>query len=140
VTAVPAAGWQFIGWTGDLMVPANPLHLKMSGSLVLIANFAPTSADQQYEVSTAIKGRGTVQIRPQGPYRHGQVVELAARPALGWRFDGWTGTLEGTANPLQFQITEDMVISARFVRAVNLFLPSIQDGSDAVAKTQESCR
>jgi hypothetical protein len=140
VTAVPAAGWQFIGWTGDLMVPANPLHLKMSGSLVLIANFAPTSADQQYEVSTAIKGRGTVQIRPQGPYRHGQVVELAARPALGWRFDGWTGTLEGTANPLQFQITEDMVISARFVRAVNLFLPSIQDGSDAVAKTQESCQ
>jgi hypothetical protein len=140
ITAVPAEGWQFTGWTGDVMKPHNPLTLPVAGSLVLIANFAQGSPEQQYEVETSIEGSGTVQIQPPGPYRNGQVVELAARAAPGWRFDGWAGSMEGTDNPLQFRIAKDMAISARFLRAFSLFLPAIEDGSNAVYKTQESCQ
>jgi hypothetical protein len=81
-----------------------------------------------------------VQIEPKSPYRHGQVVALAARAAPGWRFDSWQGAVEDDVNPLEFQIMKDMAISARFLPAFSLYFPAIQDGSDAKDKTQESCQ
>ena len=40
LTATPRTGWQFTGWTGDVVSSANPLMVSMTRSQALVANFA----------------------------------------------------------------------------------------------------
>jgi uncharacterized repeat protein (TIGR02543 family) len=39
LTATPRTGWQFTGWTGDVVSSANPLVVSMTRSQALVANF-----------------------------------------------------------------------------------------------------
>jgi hypothetical protein len=41
VTAQPDSGFLFTGWTGAQQAVVNPLHLQITGSAQLTANFAP---------------------------------------------------------------------------------------------------
>jgi hypothetical protein len=82
-----------------------------------------------------------VAVQPQGPYRGGQVVELDAQAPPGWRFEGWSGAVQGRDNPLQFQVRNNMAIIATFARAKTVFLPNVQNGTPGqVTGTQESCQ
>lgn len=39
LAATPRTGWQFMGWTGDIVSAANPLVVSMTASRSLVANF-----------------------------------------------------------------------------------------------------
>ncbi|HYD42153.1 MAG TPA: cellulase family glycosylhydrolase [Anaeromyxobacter sp.] len=39
LTATPAAGYQFAGWTGDASGATNPISIRMNGNLTVVANF-----------------------------------------------------------------------------------------------------
>jgi uncharacterized repeat protein (TIGR02543 family) len=54
LTAVPAAGWMFDGWSGDAAGTANPISLTLDGDAVVTANFAE------------IPSGGGVEIRMEG--------------------------------------------------------------------------
>jgi uncharacterized repeat protein (TIGR02543 family) len=41
LTATPAAGYQFSGWTGDLSGTTNPATLRITGNATATANFVP---------------------------------------------------------------------------------------------------
>src|SRR5262249_14883613 len=41
LTAVPDAGWQFTGWSGDLGGPSNPATIVMDASKNILATFVP---------------------------------------------------------------------------------------------------
>jgi hypothetical protein len=141
LTAIPAAGWVFAGWTGDVTESSNPFTYNIYGSLLVVANFVAESEPRAYTMAMATRGQGTVSVQPEGPYRGGQVLELEARALPGWRFAGWAGALRGSDNPLQFQIRNDMAITATFERAETIFLPHLQNGTPgAVTGTQESCQ
>lgn len=49
----------------------------------------------------------------------GQEFELEATPGYGWEFEGWTGDIESSANPLKIIVTNDMFIHAVFKENVN---------------------
>ena len=64
-------------------------------------------------------GSGTVKAHPAPPpggrYTLGTVVTLEAAAAFGYRFNGWSGALSGTANPATLTIAGDLAATASFV-------------------------
>ena len=58
LTATPAVGWHFVGWSGDLSGSANPAGLTMDGNKTVTATFAADLTVQILDRSLSIY-RGT---------------------------------------------------------------------------------
>jgi hypothetical protein len=113
LTANPAPGWRFVGWSGDLTGSQNPRTLAISDDLEITATFARI----QYTLTVQVSGQGQVTRSPnQATYFHGDVVTLAAAPALGWSLDHWSGDATGNQNPKTITITKNTEITANFTR------------------------
>ncbi len=111
LTATPAAGYHFIGWTGDVTSSANPLDVTMDSSKTLTANFAINT----YALSISVEN-GTVTKSPDLPvYIHGTTVTLTATPATGYRFAGWTGAETSSQNPLVVTMDAAKSLTAGFI-------------------------
>ena len=111
LTANPAAGWSYSHWSGDLNGSSNPAVIVMTGDKTVIVNFS----QNWYSLSIGIDGQGNVTRNPdQQTYTYGQVVQLAAYPAIGWSFDHWGGDVSGGVNPVEISMTEDAVVTAYF--------------------------
>ncbi len=113
LTATPATGYHFIGWTGAAASVLNPLVVTMDSDKTVTANFAPN------EYTLAIQAEnGLVQILPnQSTYLHGTTVTLTAQPADGYRFEEWSGSTTGTLNPLVLLMDSDKSLTAHFATA-----------------------
>ena len=111
LTATPAAGWAFAGWSGGVVSTASTLTITIpaSTSESVVANFKPL---RQLTLTQA--GAGTVLATPAGPYADGTVVSVTATPASGWSFVGWQGDATGSANPLSVTLAADASIQAVF--------------------------
>src|SRR5207249_6235588 len=131
LTATPAAGWHFVGWSGDASGTATPLSLTMDGNKNITATFAINT----YVLSVTTVGNGTVTKSPnQATYTHGTVVQLTATPAVGWHFVGWSGDASGSASPLNVTMDANKSITATF--AINTYtLTASVVGSGTVTKS-----
>jgi hypothetical protein len=140
ITAVPAAGWQFGGWTGDVVATSNPLiYDNLTGSLTLVANFIEQTAALPYTLTVQTVGEGTVSLQPAGPYAAGQVVQAAAQAAPGWLFTGWRGAAENSNNPLGVAIAGNTALTATFALARSAYLPTIQQAATDATDTVAGC-
>src|SRR5439155_23920541 len=78
VTATPAAGWHFVGWSGNATGAANPLDVAMGGDKSITATFAINT----YTLAVTTAGSGSVSKSPDQPtYDHGTTVQVTATPA-----------------------------------------------------------
>jgi uncharacterized repeat protein (TIGR02543 family) len=110
LTATPAAGFVFTGWSGDAAGSANPLLVtSISANQTIIANFTPTYTVM---VLANIAAGGTV--TGGGVYTSGTTATLTATPATGYAFIGWSGDATGTANPLVVTVTSNSNVIAVF--------------------------
>jgi len=113
LTAVPATGWTFSHWTGDLTGSANPATITMDGDKAVTAVFT----QQQYTLTVNVTGQGSVTKNPdQAAYGHGTQVKLTAVPADGWLFSHWEGHLWGNVNPATLVMDGNKSVTAVFVR------------------------
>jgi uncharacterized repeat protein (TIGR02543 family) len=130
LTATPAVGWHFVGWTGDASGAANPLTVVVDAEKNVTATFAINT----YAVNVATVGSGTVARNPdQAAYDHGTSVELTATAAPGWHFVSWSGDATGAANPTTILVDGDKSVSATF--AINTYALDVATvGSGSVAK------
>jgi uncharacterized repeat protein (TIGR02543 family) len=114
LTATPATGYQFSGWSGDATGTTNPLTVTMTANKNITATFtavAPTT----YTLTTATTGSGTVTENPdQATYASGTSVSLTATPAAGFAFSSWSGDATGATNPLTVTMTANRSITATF--------------------------
>ncbi|MCE5252339.1 InlB B-repeat-containing protein [bacterium] len=113
VTAVPAEGYDFIGWTGDYTGAANPLTLSnVTSDMTITANFG----QPVYTVSFSAGANGSLTGQTaQTVKKGGSCTEVTAIPAEGYDFIGWSGDFTGAANPLIISnVTSDMTITANF--------------------------
>jgi uncharacterized repeat protein (TIGR02543 family) len=133
ITAAPTAGWQFGGWTGDVVETQNPLTYDLTGSLTLVANFIAETAERPYILGVQIAGQGAVEMEPAGPYALGQVVKVTAHPNAGWIFVGWNGAQPEDNNPAALQIAGNVTLTANFAPAASLYLPSIMQAANTAA-------
>jgi uncharacterized repeat protein (TIGR02543 family) len=114
LTAVPASGWQFDGWSGDLTGTANPTTITMNADKTVTATFSEVIVPQ-YTLTVNTVGQGSVALNPPGgTYNEGTVVTLTATPSSGWQFDNWSGDLSGTQNPITITMNDDKTVTANF--------------------------
>lgn len=119
LTAAPAEGWQFTGWSGDLSGQANPYLLILLTDTVAVAAFESTSPITNVTwltVTMNISGDGQVEFSPSPPYTVGEPITLTATAVTGWQFGGWRGDLIAQANPVTFAPQRSQVITAVFDR------------------------
>ena len=111
LTATPAAGFLFTGWSGDLTGTINPASITMNGNKNVTATF--TLIQRILTVNTA--GSGSVSLNPANSvYNDGATVTLTATPAVGFRFAGWNGDLTGAANPASLMMNTNKTVTATF--------------------------
>ncbi|MGH7492779.1 MAG: InlB B-repeat-containing protein [bacterium] len=113
LTATPAAGFQFSGWSGNLSGSTNPANILMNGNKNVTATF--TEAPAQFTLTANIVGSGTVTLDPPGgTYNSGTEVTLTANPAGGFQFSGWSGDLSGSTNPANLTMNASKNVTATF--------------------------
>jgi len=124
LTAAPAVGWSFAGWSGDLSGSANPATITMEANKAITATFTQIP----YALTVSTIGSGSVSKDPdQAIYHYGDVVTLTAAPDVGWSFAGWSGDLSGSANPAAITIDVNKTVTATFslectpIASVDLF-------------------
>ena len=111
ITAVPDAGWQFSGWSGDYIGIDNPATVTMSADKNVTATFTQI----EYTLDIRIVGNGSVSNSPNNTtYHYGDVVELTATPDSGWAFSEWQSDLSGNTNPESITIDDYKTITAVF--------------------------
>lgn len=113
VTAVPAAGWHFSNWTGDLTGSTNPTTIVMNGNKSVTAVFA----QDMYTLTTSVSGSGSVTKNPNNlSYPSGSTVQVTANSTAGWHFDHWTGDLTGSTNPTNILMDGNKSVTAVFLQ------------------------
>lgn len=111
LTAVPAMGFSFVGWSGDASGSANPITIEIGGLKSVTALFSLES----YFLNPVALGDGSVAKNPdQASYAYGTPVTLTATPYLGRHFTRWGVDTSGTANPLTMTVRANTTLSALF--------------------------
>ena len=113
LTAVPAPGWQFSGWSGDLTGTTNPATITLDRNKSIAATFTQIF----FTLTTATVGSGSVTVNPPGATQpSGTSITLTAVPAAGWQFAGWSGDLTGTTNPATITLDRNKSVTATFTQ------------------------
>lgn len=117
LTPVPAEGYKFDSWSGDLTGSAVPGQLIMNATKNVTANFVP---NVQYTVFVSAVGAGAVTKSPDKPlYSAGDLVTLTATPNLGNTFVNWSGGATGSTNPLTVPVNSNLTVVGNFAAAPN---------------------
>lgn len=127
LTAQPSPGWRFGGWDG---IPGNPTGSTAQLTITDDTQVTATFIQNQYSLSVATRGQGSVQVAPlRTTYLFGDVVQLIATPAAGWHFERWSGAISGTDLSTQLEIKGDASVTAVFKPDTSLvYLPSVLNG------------
>jgi hypothetical protein len=108
LTATPAPGFAFAGWSGDLAGSANPASLTLDADKSVTATFVA-----MFTLSVTVEGSGKVQLQPSGgTYAAGTAVTLKAVPPK--KFTGWSGDLSGSSSTETLVMDSDKSVTASF--------------------------
>ncbi len=119
LTAKPAPGWNFSGWSGSLTGNQNPATLSLSGSQAVTATFVPKAL----QLKVSVSGSGAVLLKPNQLYfDSGDVVTLTAVANPGWIFVNWSGDLTGD------DITQPVLMNSNKTLVANFRLLSDNSG------------
>jgi hypothetical protein len=100
LTAAPASGWKFNGWSGACS-GAGTCSVTMNSAQSVTATFVQLT----YTLSVSLTGSGSVTSNPVGiscpstcsaSFNSGTPVTLTATPAPGMSFIGWSGACSGS--------------------------------------------
>ncbi len=128
LTAAPAAGWTFTGWTGDLSGTTNPATIAMDGSKTVGATFTPNLVTLTITPPVG----GTITADPDGPYHYGDEVTLTATADTGYTFTAWTGDCaEATGSTCALTLDDDNTVGATFTQIEYTLTVTAETGGSA---------
>ena len=116
LTAVPATGYRFDKWTGDVSDTVTAVSVVMSNNKAISVNFIRI---YNLTASVNINAGGTVSPA-KGTYDTGSVITLTATPSAGYRFDKWTGDASGNTASTKITFDSDKTVTANFIKTWNL--------------------
>ena len=99
----------FSSWTGDITGNENPKTFTVDknysiGATVIIDENNPPSSSI---ISINQPIGGTITLTPsQTSYYNGTSVKATLNLQSGYQFEGWSGSLSGTSNPITFTINK----------------------------------
>jgi ribosomal protein L21E len=116
ITATPASGWRFKGWTGEVAdADAASTTITISRDAQISAIFEQIV---QYRLTISASGSGTV--TPSSgthDYEKGADVSIKATPSSGWQFAKWTGNVaDPKSATTSIVMDKDQSITAVFVQ------------------------
>lgn len=132
LTAEPARGSEFEGWTGACTGAAECV-VEMSAGETVFANFTragPEAPPVQLIIERL--GRGVVTSFPPGvdcgqhcwhTFSHGTTVTLYATPIKGMEFRGWKGGCHGRSRECSVELRAAQMVSAQFATARRHHIP-----------------
>ena len=116
LTADPAPGFAFRGWSGCTSVSGNQCTVSMSADTAVTATFT-----QQRTLTAQKSGSGTVISAPAGidcgsdcsqVLDDGTAVTLSATPAPGYRLAGWSGCHATSGSTCKVRMNADSTVTA----------------------------
>ena len=88
VEAIPASGYLFSNWSGDLVGATNPTTIVIDCNKEITANFSQI----MHTLTMQVSGGGSITpAAGNHSYGEGIVVSITATPDSGWQFDSWNG-------------------------------------------------
>ena len=111
LTANPASGYEFAGWSGDVTGTDNPVNIIMNSNKTVTATFDPLPT-----YTLAINAQnGSVDKSPdKANYDQGEQVTLTATANSGYQFTNWSGDASGTNNPITITMDSNKEVTANF--------------------------
>lgn len=109
---MPARGYVFNGWFGDIATADQTTIVRVDEDIVVEADFRRiVSVDVQTE------GRGRLETIPRKTtgLLEGSTVTLFATPDPGWSFAGWFGDVSSYLPVFSFLASGQTAVTARFV-------------------------
>ncbi len=140
LTAVPAAGYVFGGWSGQTEgigdLSQNPVTFQMGdrpdNNRVITAGFVESNILWSVAASAEPGNGGSVQLQPAQPasgYPVNQNVSVRAVAQSGYVFSHWAGDLNGIENPRSLLADEDKSFTAIFNTTVTARTSPTEGGS-----------
>jgi len=111
ITAIPADGWKFDNWSGDMSGTSASLSIEMNENCNISANFSRI----EYTLTINLNGQGVVTPKQgQITFHQGSAVTVSATPADGWGFSGWSGDVTNSSPTTTVVVNSDMTVTANF--------------------------
>jgi len=131
LTATPATGWSFAGWSGACSGSAD-CCVTMDAHKTVTATFSIN----QHTLTVEQVGMGTINQTPAGTiFDYGTVITLTATPATGWGFAGWSGTCSGSG-ACSVVMNADKTVTATFsINQHTLTIARAGNGNGIIAPT-----
>ena len=116
IEAVPDAGWQFDGWSGDGSGTDSSLLVTVDRDRQIVAEFSELADSTIVQINSTTEGSGSVDT-DSPTYTRGSIAKVTAVPDPGWVFDGWSGGFDSNDPSLSFVVRGDTDLHAKFVSA-----------------------
>jgi hypothetical protein len=126
LTAVPDNGYQFVKWSGDASTTndtrAPVITVTVEGDYFIMARFE-VPPPVRYSLSILSASGGSVAAPGKGTYTfdQGTVVNLVAKPAVGYEFARWSGNVDAitdvNASSTNITMNANYYICANFRQA-----------------------
>ena len=113
LTATPAPGYTFIGWSGDASGASASTAITMTSDKSVTANFQ-VAGNTSYALSAMVIPAGGGVVTGAGTYPAGAVVVIEAEAAAGYTFVGWSGDIAGTDASQTITMSGDVAVQANF--------------------------
>ena len=143
LTAVPASGSVFTGWSGDCS-GSEACTLTMDADHPVTATFALVAQTETLTVNKAGAGSGTVTSSPAGidcgatcshAFDHGTSVTLTTTAGIGSTFTGWSGACSGVGT-CTLEMDADQSVTATFALIpFTLTVDKVGDGTGTVSSS-----
>nr|WP_235114364.1 gliding motility-associated C-terminal domain-containing protein [Cyclobacterium qasimii] len=140
IEAIPAEGWTFLRWEGDISSTEAGLNLLMNSNKSIKAVFIEGDLPV-FALNITTDGNGTISMEPEGnQFESGEKVTLTAIAAEGWDFVAWEGDSESTEASIILTIDEAKNLKATFVEMLQVGLEgtslSCQDAADGTLQAK----
>lgn len=125
LTAKPRSGWKFERWEGTVQSTSQQITIKMDSDKTIRAYFSQIKEDEPvtapaptlYTFSSSVTGEGQITKNHSGnSFEQGTQLTITASPLPGWKFQRWSGSVEGTSGTISLTMDGNKSVQAIFIK------------------------
>ena len=115
LTGLPAEGWEFSHWEGDLSGNENPAQVIVTNGMEITAVFVKG----YFPITITLEGAGMTTFtlvtgnQSEDRFEYESVVDVSVQGITDWQFVSWEGDLTGTDNPVRVVVNGPVTATAR---------------------------